>query len=163
MADKLTKEHRSWNMSRIRSKDTKPEFVVRSMLHRAGFRFRIHDKKLPGTPDIVLPKYKAVIFVHGCFWHRHENCKDATTPSTRKEFWETKFAKNVKHDEEVRARLENLGWKSLIIWECMVMKTPELVVDFVKQELGLNFNLPLRRIDKKEILKVAEERFDKYH
>ena len=99
MSDKLTPEKRSWNMSRIIGKDTKIEVEVRKYLFSKGYRFRKNDKRYPGKPDIVLPKYHVAIFVHGCFWHRHEGCKDATTPKTRTEFWLEKFDKNVKNDQ----------------------------------------------------------------
>ena len=98
MADRISPEHRSWNMSRIKGKDTKIEVMVRQYLFHYGFRFRKNDKRYPGKPDVVLPKYKTAIFVHGCFWHRHEGCKLATTPKTRTEFWMEKFAKNVAND-----------------------------------------------------------------
>ena len=111
-------EQRSRNMSAIKSKNTKPEIAVRKLLHSMGYRFRLHRKDLPGSPDIVLPKYKKAIFVHGCFWHRHENCKYASTPNTRKEFWEKKFQANVKRDLEIQEKIKNLGWQSVIIWEC---------------------------------------------
>ena len=111
-------EQRSRNMSAIKSKNTKPEIAVRKLLHSMGYRFRLHRKDLPGSPDIVLPKYKTVIFVHGCFWHRHENCKYASTPKTRKEFWENKFKANLKRDAEVQEKIKNIGWQSVVIWEC---------------------------------------------
>ena len=111
-------EQRSRNMSAIKSKNTKPEIAVRKLLHSMGYRFRLHRKDLPGSPDIVLPKYKTVIFVHGCFWHRHENCKYASTPKTRKEFWENKFKVNLKRDAEVQEKIKNIGWQSVVIWEC---------------------------------------------
>jgi len=126
MADKLTKERRSWNMSRIRSKNTGPELIVRSLLHRQGFRFRLHRKGLPGKPDIVLPKYKTVIFVHGCFWHSHALCADATVPKSRTEFWAKKFADTVKRDENNQAALLMLGWKVVVIWECETGKYDQL-------------------------------------
>ena len=113
-------EQRSRNMSAIKSKNTKPEIAVRKLLHSMGFRFRLHRKDLPGSPDIVLPKYKTVIFVHGCFWHRHENCKYATTPKTRKEFWEKKFRENINRDNLNQANLSLKGWKIIIIWECQL-------------------------------------------
>jgi len=109
-------------MSAIKSKNTKPEIAVRKMLHALGYRFRLHRKDLPGSPDIVLPKYKTVIFVHGCFWHRHENCKYATSPKTREEFWENKFNANIKRDLEVQKEIKNIGWKSIILWECEINK-----------------------------------------
>ena len=120
--DHLTPEKRSWNMSRIKSKDTTPERIVRSFLHRNGFRFRLHVKDLPGKPDIVLPKYKTVIEVRGCFWHRHEGCKDATTPSTNAVFWQKKFAENVARDKRTKQDLKSLGWNVIVVWECEVKR-----------------------------------------
>ncbi|RTY35393.1 DNA mismatch endonuclease Vsr [Chlorobium phaeovibrioides] len=120
MADKLDPKSRSWNMSRIRAKDTKPEMQVRRMLHAAGFRYRLHVKDLPGKPDIVLPKWKTVIFVHGCFWHHHEGCKNATTPKTRTEWWLRKFETNRKNDELAREKLEAEGWNVIAVWECEI-------------------------------------------
>ena len=111
-------EQRSRNMSAIKSKNTKPEIKVRKVLHSMGYRFRLHSKDLPGSPDIVLPKYKTVIFVHGCFWHRHENCKYASTPKTRKEFWNKKFTENKKRDSEIQEKIKILDWRSVVIWEC---------------------------------------------
>ena len=113
-------EQRSRNMSAIKSKNTKPEIKVRKILHSMGYRFRLHSKDLPGSPDIVLPKYKTVIFVHGCFWHRHENCKYATTPKTRQEFWNKKFKENINRDNLNQANLSLKGWKIIIIWECQL-------------------------------------------
>ena len=111
-------EQRSRNMSAIKSKNTKPEIKVRKILHSMGYRFRLHSKDLPGSPDIVLPKYKTVIFVHGCFWHRHENCKYASNPKTRKEFWNKKFTENKKRDSEIQEKIKILDWRSVVIWEC---------------------------------------------
>lgn len=108
-------------MSGIRSKDTQPELIVRSFLHRKGLRFRLHAK-LPGKPDLVFPKYKTAVFVHGCFWHRHRGCKFTTTPKTRPEFWEAKFASNVKRDAVVKERLESLGWRVIVVWACQIDK-----------------------------------------
>ncbi len=105
-------------MSRIRSRDTKPERIVRSMLHGLGYRFRLHVKSLPGTPDLVLPKYKTVIFVHGCFWHRHPGCKFAYTPKSRIEFWIKKFECNIASHENAVQQLSSLGWQVVVIWEC---------------------------------------------
>lgn len=127
MVDSLTKERRSWNMSRVRSKDTKPELVVRSILHRNGYRFRLHKKGLPGKPDIVLAKYHTVIFVHGCFWHRHKNCPDATVPKTRTDFWSQKFSQNVERDKKVQTALCQLGWNVIIVWECETLKPDYLL------------------------------------
>ena len=118
--DTLTKEKRSWNMSKIRSKNTKPEIAVRSKLHKAGYRFRLHVKGLPGKPDIVLPKYNTIIFINGCFWHRHKGCKYAYKPKTRVDFWNEKLNRNIKRQDEVIKELRGLEWKVLVIWECEV-------------------------------------------
>lgn len=118
MTDRITPEHRSWNMSRIKGKDTKIEVKVRSWLFSKGFRFRKNDRRYPGTPDIVLPKYKTVIFINGCFWHRHEGCRYATTPKTRTEFWMNKFEKNVENDRKHKEELETMGWRVITLWEC---------------------------------------------
>lgn len=125
--DHLTPEKRSWNMSRIRGTDTKPEVLVRSILHCAGYRFRKNVNALPGKPDIVLPKYKTVIFVHGCFWHRHKGCKDATTPKSNKAFWKKKFDRNVANDRKHTRELRKLGWKVVTIWSCQLKKSEKLV------------------------------------
>ena len=127
-------EQRSRNMSAIKSKNTKPEIAVRKLLHSMGYRFRLHRKDLPGSPDIVLPKYKTAIFVHGCFWHRHRNCKYATTPKTRKEFWENKFRANVKRDLEIQEKIKIMGWKSVVIWECEV-KNKSFLTKILMREL----------------------------
>lgn len=128
--DRLTKERRSWNMSRIRGKNTTPEMRVRSLLHRLGYRFRLHVKTLPGKPDIVLPKYKTVIFVHGCFWHRHKGCKNCTTPTNRREWWLAKLEGNVARDKLHQAVLKRSGWKTVVIWECQTID-PSLLMDAV--------------------------------
>ena len=105
-------------MSGIRGKDTKPELEVRRFLHRLGFRYRIHDKRLPGHPDIVLPRYRTVVFVHGCFWHQHPGCKLAAKPGTNVEFWRDKLRGNVERDARSMQRLSELGWRSVTVWEC---------------------------------------------
>jgi DNA mismatch endonuclease, patch repair protein len=120
MVDSLSTGRRSWNMSRIRSVDTKPELIVKTFLFNSGFRYSYKNRKLPGRPDIVLPRYKVVIFIHGCYWHRHRGCKNATLPTTRKEWWEKKFASNVIRDRRNRKELIKKGWKVYIIWECEV-------------------------------------------
>ena len=135
MADSLAKERRSWNMSRIRGRNTGPELRLRSLLHRAGFRFRLHAKQLPGSPDVVLPKYRTAIFVHGCFWHRHPGCRNATMPSTRREFWQEKFDANVSRDARNQAALEAAGWTVLTIWECELKADAEGVVRRLADEL----------------------------
>ena len=118
--DHLTCEKRSLNMSRIKAKNTTPEIRVRSALHRAGYRFRLHAKDLPGKPDIVLPKYKTVILVHGCFWHRHRGCPKATMPSSNQEYWKQKFQRNVERDKQEQIELKKLGWEVIVVWECSV-------------------------------------------
>ncbi len=118
MADKLTSSQRSRCMSRIRGKNTKPEILVRKGLHARGFRFRLHNKKLPGSPDIVLPKYGVAIMVNGCFWHGHKGCRYATKPKSNVEFWDAKIARNRHRDEVTTAHLEALGWHVITIWEC---------------------------------------------
>jgi DNA mismatch endonuclease (patch repair protein) len=111
-------------MSRIRSSDTKPEMLLRSALHRMGFRFRVHKKGLPGRPDIVLPKYHAVIFVHGCFWHQHPGCIEAVRPKTNQEYWTAKLENNVKRDRKNLETLRKGGWKVFRFWECEIEKDP---------------------------------------
>ena len=135
MSDKLTPEKRSWNMSRIKGKDTKIEVEVRKYLFSKGYRFRKNDKRYPGKPDIVLPKYHVAIFVHGCFWHRHEGCKDATTPKTRTEFWLEKIDKNVKNDQIKQEKLRELGWKVIVIWECEIKKDLIKTMEWLEQEI----------------------------
>ncbi|MGP1308875.1 MAG: very short patch repair endonuclease [Phycisphaerales bacterium] len=118
MADRLSTEYRSWNMSRIRGKDTKPELLVRSLIHRMGYRFRLHVAGLPGKPDVVLPRLRTVIFVHGCFWHRHAGCPKAYTPKSRTEFWQRKFDCNVERDQAAVDALSAMEWRVLTVWEC---------------------------------------------
>lgn len=120
MADVHDKATRSYNMSRIRNKDTKPEILVRKFLFANGFRYRLNEKKLPGKPDIVLPKYKTVIFVNGCFWHGHENCKYFKLPATRTEWWKEKIEGNIKNDITKHALLREAGYKVMVVWECEV-------------------------------------------
>jgi DNA mismatch endonuclease (patch repair protein) len=124
MADVHDKATRSFNMSRIKGKDTKPEMLVRRFLHAQGFRYRLHAKNLPGKPDIVLPKYKTVIFVHGCFWHGHENCKYYVVPKTRTEWWLNKINGNIANDKKAFFALQQLGWKVIEVWECELKPTP---------------------------------------
>ena len=120
--DIVSPEVRSGMMSGIRGKDTAPELKVRSFLHANGFRFRLHRKDLPGKPDIVLPKYKACVFVHGCFWHRHKGCKLASEPKSREEFWNKKFSENVARDLRNIKELKMAGWRVAILWECGLRK-----------------------------------------
>lgn len=118
MVDFLSPRERSERMSRIRGKDTRPELALRKVLHGLGLRYRLHGKGLPGKPDLVFPRYKAVVFVHGCFWHRHPGCSIATTPKSNTAFWLEKFEKNVARDARVAAQLEGQRWRVLVAWEC---------------------------------------------
>ena len=133
--DPLSPEERSELMSRINATETEPEQLTRSILHRAGYRFRKNVSDLPGTPDVVLPKYDTVVFVHGCFWHRHDCRKGRSMPSTNREFWEEKFERNVERDEENEEALEELGWQVLIVWECELNEAPMDTVEKVMDEL----------------------------
>ena len=121
--DIKSKEARSYNMSRIQSRDTKPEELVRKYLFKRGFRYRKNDTRLPGKPDIVLPKYKTVIFVNGCFWHAHEGCRYFVWPKSNGDFWQAKILGNVERDKKTYSQLEELGWKVLVVWECELKKT----------------------------------------
>lgn len=139
MRDRLTKERRSWNMSRIRGKDTTPERRVRSMLHGMGYRFRLHRKELPGKPDIVFVSRRVALFVHGCFWHRHRGCKNCTTPTNNREFWTEKLEGNAARDKTNRQALRKLGWSSFVIWECETedtRKLGKLVNRFVRRPIS---------------------------
>lgn len=125
---------RSANMRAVRSWNTRPELAVRTLLHGAGYRFRLRRADLPGKPDIVLPRYRTVVFVHGCFWHRH-TCKRATSPKTRVEFWQAKFAGNVERDRQTTVALDALGWKVVVIWECEI-RHPEVVLNRVAEAVA---------------------------
>ena len=125
--DTLSSERRSWNMSRIKGINTGPERIVRSILHRMGYRFSLHRKDLPGKPDITLPKHKTVVFVHGCFWHRHKGCKDATMPKTRHIFWQNKLLGNAARDRIKHRSIRHLGWRVIIVWECETEKPVKLI------------------------------------
>ena len=116
--DRVSKEQRHYNMSRIRGKDTRPEILVRKYLFHNGLRYRKNDKNLPGHPDIVLPKYKTVVFINGCFWHGHENCKWAKTPTTNTSFWQAKILSNQERDKKVTSLLKTMGWQVITIWQC---------------------------------------------
>lgn len=133
MADALTPAERSRHMSRIRSANTKPEMVLRKLLWRAGFRFRLTDKRLPGRPDIVLPRWKTVVFVHGCFWHAHEDCRYFRVPASRSDFWTEKFDSNMRRDRKVLAECNELGWRTVTIWECAVRADAELAASMTGQ------------------------------
>ena len=126
MSDVLTKEQRHLNMSHIHRKDTKPEEIVRKYLFSKGYRYRKNDSRYPGKPDIVLPKYRTMIFVHGCFWHGHEGCRRATIPATRTEFWESKISGNKERDLRNIAALEDLGYRCLTVWQCEMKDSENL-------------------------------------
>ena len=136
-------------MSRVRAKDTKPELVVRSFLHRNGFRFRLHVKSPPGTPDIVLPKYKTVIDIRGCFWHRHPGCRKTTTPSTHVDFWQKKFTDNISRDQRIEAELQRLGWHVIVIWEC------EVINGSFRQRIENDLPMP-KKLEEKKSTKAAK-------
>ena len=125
MPDVHDQATRSYNMSRIRARDTAPEWIVRRFLHARGFRYKLHDRSLPGTPDLVLPKYRTVIFIHGCFWHGHADCKYFVVPKTRTDFWMGKIMTNMSNDQLAVQRLRRQGWKVITIWECRLK--PKLV------------------------------------
>ena len=160
MTDPLTPEKRSWLMGRIRSGNTKPELVLRSLLHRCGYRFSLRRQDLPGKPDIVLRKYRTVILVHGCFWHRHAGCKQATVPQTRREFWQEKFARNMARDQRNEAELAELGWRVVVVWECELRQDPLAVLERVLAQLDPQAEptsyagLP----DRREVWRVAEQK-----
>lgn len=124
--DIFSPEKRSEIMSKVRSKDSIAEKRVRSALHAAGFRFRLHRKGLPGTPDIVLPKHRIIIFVHGCYWHRHVGCPKSSTPKSNREFWVKKFSENIERDIKTKSALEALGWRVVVVWECEVNRNDKL-------------------------------------
>jgi DNA mismatch endonuclease (patch repair protein) len=137
--DRLPIESRSRIMRSIRKTDTKPELIVRRLLHRLGFRFRLHQRHLPGTPDIVLPRHRAAVLVHGCFWHQHEDCRKGAAPSVRHHYWLPKLARNVERDRLARAALEAAGYKVLVIWECTIRDAEALrmsLLNFLSEEGG---------------------------
>lgn len=149
-------------MSKVRSGDTKPEWILRCGLHRLGFRYRLKNNQLPGRPDLVFPKYHAAVFVHGCYWHRHPGCKSATMPKSNVAFWRKKFAENVERDCRAKQELEKRGWRVQVVWECELAKdtveTIRRVADWLRQEADgkpAQFSCELNR---KELLSVAEEK-----
>ena len=126
MTDHLSKNQRSWNMSLIRSANTKPEIAIRKILHSLGFRFRLHKKNLPGKPDIVLKKYNTAIFVHGCFWHQHKKCERSNMPKSNKSYGVPKLEWNKKRDVQHKKELKKIGWKTVVIWECEIKSSDKL-------------------------------------
>jgi DNA mismatch endonuclease, patch repair protein len=129
--DTWTKKKRSEVMSNIRSKDTTPEIIIRSLLHISGFRFRLHSKQLPGRPDLIFSKYQCVIFVNGCFWHQHQECRGGRIPKSRKRYWEPKLLGNVERDKKNIRKLRKLGWRVKVVWECEINKNPQTTIDKV--------------------------------
>lgn len=130
--DPLTPRKRSETMSRVKSVNTKPELRVRSALHRMGYRFRLHRKDLPGNPDIVLPKHRTVVFVHGCFWHQHPGCRKATIPQTNREYWESKLGRNVERDRKAQQALVEQGWRVLTLWECKIPRDKDSLQELLR-------------------------------
>jgi DNA mismatch endonuclease (patch repair protein) len=120
MPDVFSKEQRSRVMAKVRGENTSPEMAVRSLIHRMGYRYRLHRKDLPGKPDIVLPRHKKIIFVHGCFWHQHAGCKAADRPASNTEYWTKKLDRNIERDKSNQQKLEELGWQVLVVWECQI-------------------------------------------
>jgi DNA mismatch endonuclease (patch repair protein) len=153
MADIFTKSKRSEIMSKIKSKNTGPELFIRSSLHKLGYRFRLHDKKLPGTPDIILKKYNTVIFINGCFWHGHHGCKYATLPKTNSNFWLKKISSNEDRDIAVRIRLKDKGWHVITIWTCQIMKNKKLLDKIDKK---IKSNLSKKTIWRAEHMGLAQ-------
>ena len=141
MTDTVDPATRSEIMSRIRGRDTEPEMIVRRIAHGLGFRFRLHRRDLPGSPDLVFPRYRAAIMVHGCFWHRHPGCKYASSPKTRVRFWEDKFEGNVVRDRRNEDSLHELGWRVMVIWECET-RDREAVAERISEYLGKTTSLP---------------------
>ncbi|MEM9158605.1 MAG: very short patch repair endonuclease [Verrucomicrobiota bacterium] len=145
MVDKISPLHRSWLMGKVRSKNTKPELIARSLLQQLGYRFTVNgpkNKKLPGKPDIVLPRYRTVVFVHGCFWHRCRKCKRATTPKTNLDYWLPKFERNVQRDRQNAQDLERLGWQVITLWECQlenVDKTTSKIINLLPRKHSLRY------------------------
>jgi len=145
MVDFLSPSERSERMSRIRSADTSPELALRKALHGLGFRFRLHRKDLPGKPDIVLPRHKAVVFVHGCFWHRHVGCKVASIPKSNTQFWVEKFDRNVARDSQAQELLKAQGWKVIVVWECELSSERKSAEAALSVARRIRFDVPERR------------------
>lgn len=134
--DPFTPEKRSDTMKRVKSKNTKPEVRVRKALHRMGYRFRLHRKDLPGNPDVVLPKHRTVVFVHGCFWHQHPGCRKATIPQNNREYWERKLGRNVERDRRAREDLAAMGWRVVTLWECEIPRQEGAVHEWLDEALN---------------------------
>ncbi len=175
MADVHTKKQRSYNMSRIKGKDTKPEMLVRKFLHAKGFRYKLHDKKLPGKPDIVLPKYRTVIFVHGCFWHGHganlpagrQGCKYFVVPKTRSKWWTDKIDRNKANDEKAVKALKKDGWRVITVWECKlkpvkIEKTFAFLLERISKFAAMDASDKNKKTAKKRVIAVIDNKVGSY-
>ncbi|MBI3944957.1 MAG: DNA mismatch endonuclease Vsr [Armatimonadetes bacterium] len=164
MADTLSKEQRSVLMSKVRGADTKPEWILRCGLHRLGLRYRLRNKHLPGNPDLAFPRHGTVVFVHGCFWHRHAGCKDASMPKGNQSFWTRKFAENTERDARAVEALERQGWNVLVVWECDLMKRTVETIQEAADAIRGNRRDPAPpqyrqpTLERKDLLAVAEGR-----
>ncbi len=164
VTDRLTPSRRSWLMARVRGAHTKPEWILRCGLHRLGFRYRLGGRGLPGRPDLVLRRYRTVIFVHGCFWHRHTGCRRASRPSSNVAFWDAKFARNLARDKANRLALMRLGWSVVVVWECELYSDPLGVVKQVASRLrpadseSSSYSSAVADIDNGTLIRIAEGR-----
>lgn len=164
MPDTLSKKQRSIAMSRVRSADTKPEWILRCGLHRLGFRYSLRNKHLPGRPDLAFPKYYSVVFVHGCYWHRHSGCKDASMPKSNVAFWTKKFAENMERDRRTERELDERGWRVMVVWECELLhhtvETIGRVALWLRQANSVAGQSVCYEsdVDREEILAVAEQK-----
>jgi DNA mismatch endonuclease, patch repair protein len=158
MADILSKTQRSKLMSTVRSRDTKPEWILRCGLHRIGFRYRLQNSHLPGSPDLIFPKYQSVVFVHGCYWHRHEGCKDATMPKTNVDFWKKKFSENLERDRRIVHELKTSDWRVLVVWECELNQKTIETIHRVANWLVQGKEFKDCDITKNGLLSVAEKK-----
>ena len=164
MTDILSEKERSILMSKVRSADTKPEWILRCGLHRLGFRYRLKNKHLPGCPDLVFPKYRAALFVHGCYWHRHPGCKDASTPKTNVEFWKKKFTDNEERDQRNERQLVERGYRVLVVWECELINHTKETLDraahwLCQEDLSKNaLSYDRSNMDRQKLLEVAEKK-----
>ena len=160
----MTPEQRFKCMSHNRAKNTGPELTLRHALWNQGFRYRVNDKRLPGTPDIVLPKYRTVIFIHGCFWHGHKDCKNANIPKSNTEFWKTKITRNQQRDQEVWRQLEAKGWYVIIVWECQLKKAVlEETIRLVEEEIHLNGEQYQKAKEERKASRLAYQQERKAH
>ncbi len=164
MTDTLSTKQRSAAMSKVHSADTKPEWILRCGLHRLGFRYRLRNSHLPGRPDLAFPKYRTVVFAHGCYWHRHAGCKDASTPKTNVAFWTRKFAENEERDRRREGQLVAQGWRVMVVWECELVnhtvETIQRVALWLTQgtAAGKQYRYAEQAVNRGQLLAVAEEK-----